>query len=119
MVIFTSFKLSTNKAKLTIWMPNVARESHCWRHEWIVLRKLQLGREYAALERCALRSLNQSFPYEEIIFRDRPRGDAFWWVLGEVLVLLEEALRGYGRHTEALIWCRWLEGREFETTVEY
>lgn len=79
-------------------MPDVALELHGRRHKRVVLGELELGREDAALIWCSFGSLDHGFPQEEVIFVDGAGGDALWRVGCEVLVLLEEALGGYGVH---------------------
>ena len=80
-------------------MPHLARKPHRRRRKRIVFREFELGREDAALERRAFGALYQGFPKEQVVFGDRPSGDAIWRVVGEVLVFLEKALGGYcGSH---------------------
>lgn len=73
----------------TIWMPEVAQESHRRRHERVVFRKFEFGGEDAAFEWCAFWSLDQCLPHEHVIFGDGACGDAIWWVVGEMLVFRE------------------------------
>jgi hypothetical protein len=75
-------------------MPYLPKKLHGWRREGIVSRKAQLGREDAALERSALGSLDQGFPVKQVIFGYRAGGDAFWRVVGQGAVLLEEPAVG-------------------------
>ena len=93
----------------TIRMPYLAQKSHTRRRERIILWELQLCREDAAFERCALWSLNQSFPVKQVVFRDGAGGDAFWGVIGEGFVFLEEASLGS---------CRCHCGRRIQEEVE-
>jgi len=79
-------------------VPNVALELHSRRHERVVLWEFELGGEDAAFVGSSFGALDHGFPEEEVIFVDGARGDALWWVGGEVFVLLEEALRGDGVH---------------------
>ena len=79
------------KSVCTVWMPDVAEELHRRWHEWVVLGKLELGREYAALVWCAFRSLYHRFPQEEIILVDWASCYAVRRIRGEVFVLLEES----------------------------
>lgn len=76
-------------------MPDSAEKLHRRRHKRVVFRKLELGRENAAFERGAIRSFDQRFPDEHVVFVDGARGDAIGWVVGEVFVLLEETFAGY------------------------
>jgi hypothetical protein len=79
-------------------VPNVALELHGRRHERVVLGEFELGGEDAAFVGSSFGALDHGFPEEEVIFVDGTGGDTLWWVGGEVFVLLEESLRGYGVH---------------------
>lgn len=54
----------------TIRMPDPTRELHGWWHEWIILGKLQLGREDTTLVWCVLGALDKGFPDKKIILVD-------------------------------------------------
>ena len=75
-------------------MPHLAHKPHARRTQRIVLWKLELRGENAALEGCALRSLDERFPDEDVVFGDGPRGDAVRGVGCEGAVFLEEAAGG-------------------------
>lgn len=62
--------------KHTIRMPHLPQKPHTRRRQRIILWKLQFGWEDAAFERCTFRTLDKSFPIEEIIFGDRTGSDA-------------------------------------------
>jgi hypothetical protein len=80
-------------------MPHLPKKPHTRRRKRIILRELQLRREDTAFKRCALRSLDQRFPVQQVVFGDGACGDAFWGIVGEGAVFLEEtSLRGCGRH---------------------
>lgn len=83
-----------NTGSPTVRMPHVARKPHGRRRERIVLGKLELGGEDAALEGRALGALDQCFPHEDVVFGDGACGDAFGRVVGERAVFVEEALGG-------------------------
>ena len=93
---------------LTIWMPHVTRKLHRRRHERVVARELELGRENAAFEWCAVRSLDQGLPEEKVILVDGPRGDAIRRVDGERFVLLKEPFCCDGIHAGG----RYVESKE-------
>ena len=83
----------------TIRMPYVAQKLHCRWRKWIVFGELEFGGEDTALERGAVRSLDESFPDEDVIFGNGTGGDSFWRRGGEKFVFVEEAFGGYGaRH---------------------
>lgn len=65
--------------QLTVWMPDIAQELHGRRHERVVSRKFELGREYTAFVRCSFGSHDHGLPEEEVIFVDGAGGDAFGW----------------------------------------
>ena len=71
-------------------MPDLAEELHGRRGEGVVLGEAQLGGEDAAFERGAFGTLDQRFPVQEVVFRDGAGGDAFWRVVGQGAVFLEE-----------------------------
>ena len=72
-------------------MPDLAQELHGWRGERVVFGEAQLGGEDAAFEGGALGALDQGFPVEEVVLRDGAGRDAFWGVVGQGAVFLEEA----------------------------
>lgn len=82
---------------VTVWVEDVDEELHGGRGERVVLGELELGGEDAALEGCALRSLDEALPVEEIVLGDGAGGDTLGRVVGEGAVLLEEAPVGGGR----------------------
>jgi hypothetical protein len=67
-------------------------ELHCRRAKGVILGELELGCEDAAFEWGAAWAFNQGFPVKHVIFGDGAGGDSLWWVCGEVLVFVEEAL---------------------------
>jgi hypothetical protein len=83
---------------LTIRVPHVGEELHRWRGKRVVLGELELCGKDAALERCALGTLDQTLPVKEVILGDGAGGDAFGRVVGERAILLEKAAVGGGRH---------------------
>lgn len=90
-----SMSVYSCEGRHTIRMPHLARKPHCRRRKWIIFWELELGGEDTALKGRAFGALYQGFPEEEVVFGDRPGCDAVRRVVGEVLVFLEEALRGY------------------------
>lgn len=76
-------------------MPHLPQEPHRGRIERIIFRKLQLGGENAAFKGRAVRSLDQGFPEEDVVFGDGARGDAVGWGGGEEFVFVEEAAGCY------------------------
>lgn len=83
----------------TVGVPDAtADELHRRWAERVVFGELELCCEDATFEGCFFRALDQSFPVEHVIFGDWAGGDSLWWVGGEVLVLVEQALLGDGRH---------------------
>ena len=83
----------------TIRMPNpTTHKLHRRRTKRIILRKLQLGREHAALKGRTFGSLDQCFPVEHVIFGDGAGGDALGRVGREVFVFVEETFLGDGGH---------------------
>lgn len=78
----------------TVWMPYLPEELHGRRRERVVPREPQLGREHAALKRCALGPLDQRLPVQEVVFRDRAGRDALGRVVGQRPVLLQQAAMG-------------------------
>lgn len=80
-------------------MPDVGEELHRRRGQRVVLGELELGGEDAALKRRALGALDQAFPVQQVVFRDRAGGDALGRVVGQGAVLLEQTPMGRGlRH---------------------
>lgn len=76
-------------------MPYFAEKLHLRRVEGIVFWKFELCREDAAFERRALGTLYQRFPGEEVVFIDRPGGDAVGWGGEEGFVFREEPFGGH------------------------
>lgn len=72
-------------------MPHVGQKLHRRRRQRVVLWEFQLGREDAALKGRSFGALDETFPVEEVVFRDRAGGDAFGRVVCEGAVFLEEA----------------------------
>jgi hypothetical protein len=96
----------------TIRMPHLPKEPHTWRRKRIILRKLQLSGKQTAFERCSLGSLNQRFPVEQVVFGDGSGGDAFWGIVGQGAVFLQQAtLRGCGCHLLAEVGRSYVENR--------
>ena len=92
-------------------MPHLPQEPHRRRIQRVVLWELQLGRENAAFEGRAVRSLDQSFPEEDVVFGDGAGGDAVGWGGGEEFVFVEEAAGCYcGCHAGG-VWGRKRVGR--------
>lgn len=77
-------------------VPDLAHEAHARRRERVVPRESQLRREDAAGVGGALGALDQRFPDEDVVFRDRARGDAVRGGLGEGFVFVEEPFGGEG-----------------------
>lgn len=81
----------------TVGMPHVADKFHRGWGERVVLGELELGGEEAAFKGRLFGALDERFPDEHVVFGDGAGGDALGRVVGEVLVLLEEALGCDGR----------------------
>ena len=97
-----SMRDGTEAGRLTVGVPHLAQEPHRRWRQWVVLREFQLGREDAPLEGRPLRTLDKRFPVEEIVFGHGAGSDAFWGVVCEIAVFLEEAaLGGSGRHVDS------------------
>lgn len=77
-------------------MPHVGQKLHRRRRQRIVLWKLELGWEHAALKGRSFGALDETFPVEKVVFRDGAGGDAFGRVVCEGAVFLEEAAVGGG-----------------------
>lgn len=78
------------RGERTIGMPDLPQELHGGRRERVVLGELELGREDAAFERRALRSLDQGLPVQQVVLADGAGGDAVGRVVGEGAVLLQK-----------------------------
>lgn len=83
--------LVLDRLRLTIRMPDLANEFHRRWREGVILGKLELSREDTTLKWRPLGPLDQRLPVEEVVFGDWPCCDAFWWVVGQGTVFLEEA----------------------------
>jgi hypothetical protein len=93
---------AVNHARRTVWVPHFAGELHCWWCKRIVLWELELCWKYSSFKRRALRSLNQSLPEEDVVFGDWACSNAIRRLVGEVFVLLKQALLGdRGSHIKA------------------
>lgn len=77
-------------------MPHVSEKLHTRRRERVVLGELEFGGEHAAFEGSAFRSLDQTFPVEEVVFGNGAGGDAIGRVVGQGSVFLEETPLGGG-----------------------
>lgn len=87
----------TRNKERTIRVPHPGPdELHSRRAQGVVLGELELGCEYTTFEWGFFGPLDQGFPVEHVILRDRASCDAFWWVRGEVLVFVEQAFLGDG-----------------------
>ncbi len=85
-------------------MPHLPQEPHRGRVERVILGKLELGGEDAALEGRAVGALDQGFPEEDVVFGDGARGDAVGRGGGEEFVLVEEAAGGDGGCHGGFVW---------------
>lgn len=83
-------------AGVDVGMPHVGQKLHRRRRQRIVLWELELGWEHTALKGRPLGALDETFPVEEVVFRDGAGGDAFGRVVCEGAVFLEEAAVGGG-----------------------
>lgn len=72
-------------------MPDLADEFHGRWRKRIIFGELEFGRKHPTLEWRSLGSLDQRLPVQEVIFGDGPCCDAFWWVVGQGAIFLEEA----------------------------
>ena len=72
-------------------MPDLADEFHGRWRKRIIFRELELCRKDATLEWRSLGPLDQRLPVQEVVFGDGACGDAFWWVVGQGAIFLEEA----------------------------
>ena len=79
----------------TVGMPDLAQEAHRGRVQRVVLGEVELGGEDAAFEGGAVRSLDQGFPEEDVVFGDGAGGDAVGRGGGEEFVFVEEAAGCY------------------------
>lgn len=70
-------------------MPHVGQELHLRRRERIVFGELELRGEHAAFERCPLRTLDQRFPEEHVVFCYGAGGYALGRVGGEGFIFFE------------------------------
>ena len=77
-------------------MPHLAQKPHRRRRQRIIFRKAQLGGEKAAFKGRVFGALDQRFPDEDVVFRDRARGYAVRGRGGEEAVFVEEAPGGDG-----------------------
>ena len=77
-------------------MPHLPHEPHAGRTKRIVFGELQLGGEDPPLVGRALGALDQCFPEEDVVFAYGTGGYSVGGRLGEELVFVEEAFRGYG-----------------------
>jgi len=75
----------------TVRMPHLPQKPHTRWRQRIILRELQLRRENTTLERRALWSLDERLPIQQVIFGHRAGGYAFWWIVGQKAVFMEEA----------------------------
>ena len=81
-MVLSHLWLKRARGSNTVWMPHLAEKLHGRRCERVVLGKLELGGEDAALEGGALGPLDQGFPDQEVIFGDGAGGDALGRVVG-------------------------------------
>lgn len=63
-------------------MPDIHQELHTRRCKRIILRELELSGEDTAFEGRVLRTLNEAFPVEEVVFGDGAGGYAVGGVIG-------------------------------------
>ncbi len=78
----------------TVGVPDIAEKLHRRRRQRIVLGKLELGGEDAALKGRALGALDQALPAQDVVLGHGAGGDALGRVVGEGAVLLEQAALG-------------------------
>lgn len=91
----------------TIRMPHLPQKPHRGWIQRVILRELEFGREDATFEGGAVRSLDQSFPEEDVVFGDGAGGDAVGGGGGEEFVFVEEAAGCYcGGHVWWGVWGR-------------
>lgn len=86
-------------------MPHPATyKLHRRRRKRVVLGEIQLRSKDAAFKRRALRTLDERFPVEHIVFRHGSRGDAIGRVRRQILVFMEQTLLCHrGRHGQATV----------------